>query len=183
MIFLIVLGHAVRTGLRFPLEQVACSAEQVFSGDGRRKLVKHLRNPRPLGMFARSLWGNGDCDRGVFARAERGSSETTKLRHNTPVSSRFGCSTTATSGGITSGGRNHCVRRNDPLGPLPGPLPSPTASTSLMTACPRSRVFWLCLRFGAFSARGCLSAPKQRIPSLFPIQKQKQVENKKKQKK
>ena len=110
--FLVVLGHAACTGLRFPLEQVlASSAEHVFLGDGRRKLVKHLPNPRPIGTFAGSLWDSSDCDRCAVARVERASSET-KLHHNPPVSSRCGCSTCATSGGTTSDGRNHCVRRN-----------------------------------------------------------------------
>ena len=61
VIFLVVRGHAVRTTRRFPLEQMLASlAEHVFLEDGRRKLVKHLPNPRPLGTLARSLWDYGD---------------------------------------------------------------------------------------------------------------------------
>ena len=75
VIFLVVRGHAVRTARRFPLEQMLASlAEHVFLEDGRRKLVKHLPNPRPLGTLGRSLWNYGDCDRCAVARAERSGS-------------------------------------------------------------------------------------------------------------
>ena len=172
VIFLLVLGHAARTGLRFPLEQVLANlAEHVFFGVGRRKLMKHLPNPRPLSTFARSLWDNGDCDRCAVARAEPGSSETTTLRRNTPVSSRCGCSTTATYGGTDSGGRNHCVRRNHPTSTAAGAINSLNFAYDCLPSVARVLILHVLLCFCVFSARVCLSAPTKKNRVCFQAKK------------
>ena len=59
-----VLGHAVRSAPRFPSQQVfAHRTADVFSGDGRRKLVHHLPNPRPFRLLASFRRDNRDRER------------------------------------------------------------------------------------------------------------------------